>query len=577
MTLQLRAEHLPGDLFGLSPVARAGLAAGADFGPLPVVTKASEVPLPEERLGAEERGILADLLGAGYAEAGIELSAGSGTAGSLAALREEGVFTVVTGQQPGFLSSPLYSLYKALQACRAAKDLSKQWDRPVVPIFWNHADDHDVAEVHHAWQLNRNLDLQKVHLGGLSSGRVPLGSLPVTEEAQRLGALRALLHDIVEEHEHANLAIDTFLPKDGETLPRALTRAFHGLMEDYGLVVCEPQWIRGLLSSEMGRLVSASGPPLTEALRAGEAELAALPLPVAIPVGEASDETSGGAPNGDTGDAAALVYRHVRAAENTLPERIALRAGGEGFRHDGMPGSRTHAELGSQIVSAPDEWSAGALVRPLVQDAVFPTCAYVGGYGELGYHAQLGPARDACGQPRTPFLPRVSISLVDGDTRYALKRVGSTVEEILRLKGQFKAPEIDLDEEPPVVQNLRKLTGEITAQMLEHKGALAALEPALGITLKKTAGHVEHSIGKVIGKAMRVHKNNTGKGVRQVRRVNSMLFPRDVPQERLLGPFQFIARFGPDFTPALMGEIPFASTEHIVLHLPSSLDEPEHK
>ncbi len=565
MTLQLRAEHLPGDLFGLSAVARAGLAAGADFGPLPVVTKASQVPQPKERLGAEERGVLSDLLSAGYAEAGITLSSGSGTAQSLAALREEGVFAVVTGQQPGFLASPLYSLYKALQACRAAKDLSERWERPVVPIFWNHADDHDVAEVHHAWQLNRNLDLQKVHLGGLSSGRVPLGSLPVTEEAQRLGALRAQLHDIVEEHEHANLAIDTFLPRDGETLPRALTRAFHSLMEDYGLVVCEPNWIRGLLSSEMGRLVSAGSPPLTEALRAGEAELAALSLPAAIPIGDA--------PEGDAGDAAALVYRHVRAAENMQPERIALRAGGAGFRHDGMPGSRTHAELGSQIVSAPDEWSAGALVRPLVQDAVFPTCAYVGGYGELGYHAQLGPARDACGQPRTPFLPRVSISLVDGDTRYALGRVESTVEEILRAKGQFQVPDVDPDDEPAVVRNLRQLTDQITAQILEHKSDLAELEPALGITLKKTAGHVETSIGKVIGKAMRVHKNNTGKGVRQVRRVNSMLYPRDVPQERLLGPFQFIARFGSEFTPALMGEIPFASTEHMVLHLPSSLDE----
>lgn len=246
MTLQLRAEHLPGDLFGLSPVARAGLAAGASFGPLPVVTKAAEVPRPDERLGAEERGVLADLLAGGYRDAGIEFSASSGTAQSLAALREEGVFCVVTGQQPGFLASPLYSLYKALQACRAAKDLSAQWGQPVVPIFWNHADDHDVAEVHHAWQLNRNLDLQKVHLGGLSSGRVPLGNLRVTEEAQRLGALRAQLHNIVEEHEYADLALETFLPRDGETLPRALTRAFHGLMEDYGLIVCEPDWIRGL-------------------------------------------------------------------------------------------------------------------------------------------------------------------------------------------------------------------------------------------------------------------------------------------------------------------------------------------
>ena len=133
MNIQLRVEHLPGDIFGLSSVARAGLAAGAKFGPLPVITRAEDMPRPNERLGAEERGVLVDQLVAGYGAAGIELAQDSATLQSLEALRQEGVFCVVTGQQPGFLASPLYSLYKALQACRAAKDLSQLWNKPGCP------------------------------------------------------------------------------------------------------------------------------------------------------------------------------------------------------------------------------------------------------------------------------------------------------------------------------------------------------------------------------------------------------------------------------------------------------------
>ena len=109
----------------------------------------------------------------------------------------------------------------------------------------------------------------------------------------------------------------------------------------------------------------------------------------------------------DASRAAALVYRHV-PGESGRPERVALRAGGEGFVVDGEPGSRPHAELGGLIVGTPDSWSAGAVLRPMVQDAVLPTCVYVGGWGELGYQAQSGPARDAIDLPRTPFLPRVS-------------------------------------------------------------------------------------------------------------------------------------------------------------------------
>lgn len=563
--LSSSTQALPADLFGLSDVARAAISAGPSFGPIPLPRRMDEVPRPEERLGAEERGALADSIALGLENAGLNLEPEA--AASLDALRKEGTFCVVTGQQPGFLASPLYSLYKALQACRAAAELSELWGAPVVPIFWNHADDHDVAEVHHAWQLNRNLDLQKVALAGLSSGRVPLGELAVTEEDQRLGAVRSQLHNIVEEHAGADRALNLFMPRDGETLPRALSRIFGELCGRFGLVVVEPNWIRAQLSSEMGRVVSGprSGPSLIEAMRAGEAELESLGLKAAIAIGSTDD---------DAGAAAAIAYRHL-PSDAGLPERVALRAGGEGLRMDGEPGSRTHAELGSQIVGAPNEWSAGALLRPIVQDAVFPTCAYVGGYGELGYHAQLGPARDAADQPRTPFLARVSLTIIDDDTRYALHRVEASVEEVLNAKGEY-APADDDSAEPEVIAALRDIGADAARRLVEQKGALAELEPALAVTIKKTAGHVEQSIGKVIDKALRVHQNRSGKGARQVRRVNSTLVPRGVPQERLLGPFQYYARFGPDFIEALRSEIPSVALEHIVLHLESKEPEGSH-
>ncbi len=556
-----RSPHLAADAFGLSALAAAALAGGPDFGPLPVPTRLTDVPRPTERLGAEERASLVDAIEAGRAAAQLDPDSGSaaGVRSSLDALRLENTFAIVTGQQPGFLASPLYSLYKALQACRAARELTEQWGAPVIPVFWNHADDHDVAEVHHAWLLNRNVDLQKVALPGLSSGRTPVGEIVLDAESQSLGALRAQLRGIVEEHAGADAAVDLFLPRSGETLARAFTRIFTRLAGKHGLVVVEPEWIRALLSSELGRLVSASSPPLVEALVAGEAELAALGLEAAIPVGDATD---------DADDAAALLYFHDRASTHAdgAAERVALRAGGEGFRRDGEPGSRTHAEAGSSMVGAPTEWSAGALVRPLVQDAVFPTAAYIGGYGELAYHAQLGPARDAAGQPRTPFLPRVSATLVDDEVEYALERSNASVREVVAARGAFQHGPKDSGE-PEVATKLRELAAETRERLLEHRAALAELEPALAITLKKTAGHVEQSIGKVIDKAKRVHDNSVGKGARQLRRINGALYPRGAPQERVLGPFQFFARYGEAFVDALAAELPGVSTEPLVLRI----------
>ncbi|MDG1985090.1 MAG: bacillithiol biosynthesis BshC [Planctomycetota bacterium] len=553
--MKTRIHHLPADVLGLSEVARAGISAGADFGPVPVISRTEDIPNPAEALGSDERGALVDLMSRGLEGAGVALAPAARD--GLEALRQEGVSCVLTGQQPGFLTSPLYSLYKAIQACKIAKELSARWGAPVVPVFWNHADDHDIAEVHHAWQLNRNLDLQKVGLAGLASGRTPVGELPVDAEAQRLEAVRAQLRGIVEEHAGADATLDLFMPRDGETLARAFTRTLSALAGQHGLVVCEPAWIRPTLSSEMAKLVSgpSGSMELAAALRAGEAELRDLGLEAAIPV----DGADGGA-------GAALIYQSLPATAPSRSERTAHRASPKGLLRDGDPGERTPAEVGSLIVGNPEHWSAGALVRPLVQDATFPTCAYVGGLGELAYHAQLGPAREQAGQQRTPFVPRVSLTLVDGDTRYALTRVGAEVEDVLRAAGAFQ-PDATGSDEPEVLEALRRVSEEASAALTAHRSALAALEPALGITLKKTAEHVRSSIGKVIDKATRVHQNRAGKGARQVRRVNHTLMPRGVAQERVLGPFQFIARFGSAFVDALWREIPPSATEHLVLHL----------
>jgi len=550
--IRTEVEALPADVFGLSDVARAALAAGPAFAPLPLALRASDVARPDERLGADERASLVESIRAGHRRAGVDLAPEAGA--SLDALLRVGTSCVVTGQQPGFLASPLYSLYKALQACRLAEEVAAHHGAPCVPVFWNHADDHDVAEVHHAWILNRNLDLQRVNVPGLASGRTPVGEITLDAERQALGALRAQLRGAVEEFAGADAALELFMPRDGETLARAFTRVMGALCGRYGLVVVEPAWIRAQLSSELGRIVS--GPRgeggLAAALESGERALAAEGLAAAIP------------PRGD--EPAALLYRHVEGAGGAR-ERVAVRADGDGFRLDGARSPWTAAELGSLVVSTPEEWSAGALLRPIAQDAVFPTCAYVGGYGELAYHAQLGPARDAADVPRTAFVPRVGLTIADDDLRYALHRVGDVaLPEVLAAKGDWRPDETDL-EEPDVVRALRAAGERAREDLLEHRAAIKELEPALAITLKKTAGHVEASVGKVIDKAMRVHRNRRGKGARQVRRLNNTLQPRHAPQERVLGPFQFVARFGDAFVDALRAEIPAVCPEHLALHL----------
>lgn len=540
----IRVEHLAADVLGLTPIVRAALAGSLDPELLRVPRKLDGFEAPPDLLDADARASLARALESNLAPLEPHVAVLEGAR----ALSKRGTFAVVTGQQPGFLVAPLYSVYKALQAVRLARALAQLWERPVVPLFWNHADDHDIAEVHHAWVLNPHLDLQKIALAGLASGRQPVSRIVVDDVQNRLGPIRESLRQLVRDEPHAERALELFVPKSGETLARAFTRGLTGLLGPHGLVVVEPDWIRTSLSRELARVVALDP---ARHLAAGAERVRAAGFDVAIDPAEA-----------------ALVYALDAKG------RRALRSGGDGFRYDGEDGSRSGDELAAEIVQDPAAWSAGALLRPVVQDLALPVAAYVGGGGELAYHAELGSLRDAVGAPRTPFVPRVSCTLVDGHARFALARLEASVADVLRARGTF-APPGSAAPDPEVLAKLRAAAQRAKTELDALRPELAELDPGLAVQLKRTAGQVEELVAQLADKALRVVANRSGKGRRHERRANNVLFPNQTPQERVFGPLQFVARHGESWIAELLQELDALGTEHCVVHLPGEASEEE--
>jgi bacillithiol biosynthesis cysteine-adding enzyme BshC len=536
--MMLTLAYLAADVFPLSPLARAALAGRPEPPSLPgtrVPRAVADVPPPPDRLGASERHELARRIEHRLGAYGPHVA----VLDSARALAEPGAACVVAGQQPGFLGGPLFDLYKALTAIRVARDLANAWERPVVPVFWNHADDHDVAEVHSLHVVNPNLDLRKVSLAGMSSGKRPFSELVLRDAEHRLGAVGELLRQVLPPTPHRDVALERFLPRDGETLAGAFTRAMLDLLGEHGLLVLEPDWIRPALSRALAHVV---GLDPRNALAAGARAIAQAGHDVAI------DPAT-----------AALVFHHVDGKRN------ALRAGGDGFRYDDEPGSRTPAELAAEIVETPDAWSAGALLRPLVQDAALPVAAYVGGWGELAYHAELPPLRAQAGLPATPFVPRLSATLVDAETRRSLQRLELEVADVLA--GRADADEDAAGAGAPVAADLRAIAARAADELRARHGALAELDPGLGVQAKRTAKQLVDLVDKLAEKADRVHRNQHGKGRRHQRRVASLLLPRGEPQERVLGTVELVARHGTDWIGELLGAMDTFPAEHLVVDL----------
>lgn len=423
---------------------------------------------------------------------------------------------VVTGQQPGLLGGPLYSLYKALHAVRLARSLSQAHERPVVAIFWNHADDHDIAEAHHAWLLNENLDLQRLGLAGLSSGKQPLSRIVFDEEKHRLGALRAALEQSLGREPNVEAELQRFVPRHGESFAQAFTRALNSLLGHLGLIVLEPDWIREPMSRALAGLLSA---PVGESLARGEANLRAL----------------GFTPTIESASAALLFRVDERG-------RQPLRLGGDGYRYDGEEGSRRADELAAEIVLSPREWSPGALLRPIVQDLCLPSVAYVGGWGELSYLAQLGPLRKAAGAPLTAAVPRWSCTLVDPQTADAAAQLEVTLGGVIAARGVSQTTEEAPP--PPVIAELREIAERAAKELNSKKEALAELDRGIAVNLGRTGAQIRSLVDKLCEKAERVHANRSGRSKRLVRRVTNTLAPRGELQERVLCLPPFTARFG---------------------------------
>jgi len=532
-------RHLSADVLGLPSWAPGVLAQRPHPASLPgmiVPRELEDFPEPPERHDPETRAQLAQELEARLARFEPHVA----VLESVRALRQPGATLVLAGQQPALLGGPLYNVYKALHVIALARALTRRWERPVIPAFWNHADDHDVGEVHHLWIQNPNLDLRKVALAGLSSGRTPLGELMLDEERHQLVALRELLRQNLWTGPATESALELFLPRSGESFSGAFTRVLLGLFGHLGLVVLEPQWLRGSTSRELARVVALD---LGSALAAGEERVRASGREPTIPLADA-----------------ALLFRHAEGRRN------ALRLGAGEFRYDGEAGSRSGVELAAEIVEEPGAWSPGALLRPVLQDLVLPTAAYVGGWGELAYHAQLGPLRALVGAPATPFVPRLSATLVDAASQEAAGKCALEVGDVLLARGVLTSRE-EATPGSPVSEDLRAVARDAARELLARRESVAAIDRGLAQQLRRSADQVSGLVEKLAAKLDRVQANAAGSGRRHQRRLSNGLFPNGQPQERQRGALEFVARLGTDWIDALLENVEPLPTEHLVVHL----------
>jgi bacillithiol biosynthesis cysteine-adding enzyme BshC len=449
---------------------------------------------------------------------------------------KHGAAAVVTGQQVSLFGGPLLTLLKAATAIRKAQDATKATGREHVPIFWLASEDHDLAEVDTLALLSKTA-VETLTLGLHASQPQPVGALRVDAGndagRQRLDATLDHAAELLAYAPIAELLRECYAPD--ANLAGAFGRLLAKIFAPHGLIVLDAA-SRDFhaLGAPVFRAAIELAEELETALLARSAELVAAGYHAQVLV------TPG--------------HSLLFLVDETTGARLALRRTADGGWKAGTT-SYTTAELLTILDIAPERLSPNALLRPLFQDTILPTAAYIGGPAEVAYFAQSAVLYEKILGRVTPVLPRLSATLVDPTIAAMMSQHEVSLIQVLEAKTS-DALAMRLGARAMPVEGKRKLaaTGNaMDAELTALTEYMAAMSPDLARSAQTAGNKMRYQMNRLRRLAANFELQKQSSLQKQAAAIMLNLYPEGHLQERLVGGIQFLARYG-DSLPGLLIE-----------------------
>ncbi len=448
----------------------------------------------------------------------LRLGAGEITLKNIAKLGEEHTLAVVTGQQVGVFTGPLYTLYKAITAVNLAKEQSEALKRPVVPVFWVAGEDHDWAEIQTAWFLDRQGKSVSCSMPGQGGG-LSVGSLPVPDWAEMSVQLEQVLPDTEFRLEIMNDLEG--LTNKSANLGEWFTLVFQWLLGDKGLIFFNPLLpeIKTLAQEcYIGVLNHHQEIRLALSERTAQWEKAG---------GKAQIQLTGGEVN---------LFLSV-------PERRAILCEERGFYLRGREEFWDLSKVSDLLDKAPQRFSPNVVTRPVVQEFLLPTLAYVAGPGEMNYWAQLGGVFETLGYRMPIVYPRLSAVLITAGWEKTMENEKIELREVyagLSERREKRLKELDTLKIDDRFTDLRRQVGEAYREL----EPLSELHPQAEEWIVQNQEKIEIQIQYLEKKIWQAQRKQSDSVLKHWTQLEEGILPNGNRQERVLNPLSFYARYG---------------------------------
>ena len=473
--------------------------------------------------------------------------AGEATLNNIERLRESDSIAVVSGQQAGLFTGPLYTIYKALSAVKLAGCLSQRGTK-AVPVFWMASEDGDFAEVAKAEFIGRDCQLKSVEVSSsLHREGQPVGQV-ITDDS--IDAVIEQFFDLLPNSEFADdiksLVKNAWQP--GRGYAECFGIMMTSLLGRYGLIFLDP------LDSELKRLAA---PLYSEAARR------APEIATAIEKRSSELESTG-------------YHAQVLATANSFPlflhdeqggrHAVARTADGK-YKAKEIAQEFTAEELAQMALETPQRFSPNVTLRAVVQDYLLPTIAYYGGAAEIAYFAQTAEAYRVLERPATPILPRSSLTMIERHTGRVLERYNLTLADFFE------------GLEPVMKRVVEEHLGADTARLFANaeqnvnheldrlRQELESVDPTLATALDTGRKKINYQLDGLKTRFVRAQMTRDEAAHRQLQRAFDQLYPNKDLQERHINITSLLARHGTYVIEWIFNAINIGSNEHQIVYL----------
>lgn len=459
-------------------------------------------------------------------------------------LSKDNAVSVVTGQQVGLFCGPLYTLFKTISAIKLSSELKERFPEfEFVPVFWLEGDDHDLEESNHVHLLNASSDVVRVEAiftNGETDNLKPLSEIKFDASVEQVfQQLDALLPATDFKSGLLQMLTDSY--KEGETYTTAFAATLTKVLGKNTILLLDPY------EAETKRKLK----PIFEK------EIQSFP--------RTSEEV--------IKQSAGLEEEyHVQVKPRVLNlfyiddgNRRGLEPIGSGFSLRGTKRKLMPEQIRTILESKPESFSANVVLRPVCQDYLLPTAAYVAGPGEIAYFAQLKGVYQHFGVEMPPLFPRASATILERRIAKLLDKYQLTVLDAFSDFDSVMKKALAAANPENIPGEFEKVTEEVKVVIDRLDPLITRVDPTLKGAVEATVSRMLHHLQHLEEKTTTAYRRKNEQVLQQTRKFQQSIFPNRDLQERVLNFTYFYNKYGEEFIEILFRELPGYATSHNVV------------